>query len=467
MPPPHLEGGSEYDVGIVGAGPAGIAAAHAIGKADSETGVVCIDMGPPPEERFCKVLDNFGCLQRDRCHIMVGFGGSSLLSGGKVSSLPAGSSLIDITGDEELVRIKMKESLDWFRRYLKLDPPEISESEIERAGERFQSEGLEFQYYDSHIMAGSEEEIVEGYGEMLRDLKSNGMNMKFNSMVESISEASDGRFLLDVLSTENGDHSESYLCKSVVLGLGLPGKEFLQSIRPNWGIETAESKLEVGIRLEFPSSMYPDIDAAHKDLKLHLGDCRTFCVCKGGKLAPYFHDGISTLDGHVDQHNNTNLTNFGLRVRYPPNEGNGEIYEAIRRNLLEKNHGIPMRQMLTDFLDVELKDDQERTPIESSIRYWDWGEIGSLFPPGVEEDVRSNTMKFVSKLIPQSVWDSISVYGPGLYYPGQTFDVNADFSIMDNIYVIGECTGQFRGILQSFCSGLICGQTISGTLYDR
>ena len=43
----------------------------------------------------------------------------------------------------------------------------------------------------------------------------------------------------------------------------------------------------------------------------------------------------------------------------------------------------------------------------------------------------------------------------------RNLQLDGNFELDKNLFVIGAATGKFRGILQSFCSGVRCGQLLS------
>ena len=55
--------------------------------------------------------------------------------------------------------------------------------------------------------------------------------------------------------------------------------------------------------------------------------------------------------------------------------------------------------------------------------------------------------------------NSLSILAPELKII-RDLSIGDNFEISNNLYVIGAATGLFRGILQSLCSGLRCGQLI-------
>lgn len=55
--------------------------------------------------------------------------------------------------------------------------------------------------------------------------------------------------------------------------------------------------------------------------------------------------------------------------------------------------------------------------------------------------------------------DSITLVAPELKIL-RNLQMDKNFEIDSNLFVIGAVTGKFRGILQSFCSGTRCGQLL-------
>lgn len=443
---------TEFDIVIIGLGPAGIGAAHRFSELSANQEVACFEMGPRPQERSCPILQDRGCLRKNKCQILTGFGGSSLLSGGKLSTLPAGDSLEKITNDREAVEEAINEGLDWFSRFLDVRSPDIDEETIQEAKSWFSCHGFQFDYYDSHLITNGKDGLIQGYSQMLDRLTDSGIGFHFQSSVTNISQARDSfRF-----SVKGAD--EIFCANRIIFAAGLPGKELVDRLHSELDISGKESKLELGVRLEFPSNLYPGIDEPHNDLKLHFNNCRTFCVCKGGQLAPYFHDGVSLLDGHVDRTNLTELTNLGLRLRVSPSAKNGEVYEIVRRRYLDATKGVPLRQSYLSY--ISNSNPRIVKPMRSSIDYWRKGDINEVFPDDYSAQLRANVCQFVGTVLPENSHDQISVYAPGLYYPSYEFNLRPDFSASPGFHVVGESTGQFRGILQAFASGLLCADAI-------
>ena len=98
----------DYDVIIVGAGPAGIFTALEMLKNGSHKKILMIEKGAPIEHRSCPKNKTQHCMNcKPYCHITTGFSGAGAFSDGKLSLSPeVGGELPDLIGSkkaEELI----------------------------------------------------------------------------------------------------------------------------------------------------------------------------------------------------------------------------------------------------------------------------------------------------------------------------------------------------------------------------
>jgi len=156
-------------------------------------------------------------------------------------------------------------------------------------------------------------------------------------------------------------------------------------------------------------------------------------------------------EGHCDINQKTNMTNLAILCRYPSSETNDVLFTEIKHRL-QHNNGFPIKQSLEDFI---YKDNSKRVN-DSTIQ----ANLQNCFPEPVLNDIRDRLIFFLEKLFPNDQWSSINIHGPEVDYNGLVFPIKRDFSITDGLFVIGSSTGHFRGILQSFCSGLIVGKRL-------
>jgi uncharacterized FAD-dependent dehydrogenase len=90
-----------YDVVIVGAGPAGIFASLEL--CDAGLDVLLLDKGREIDARVCPVQNRSGCCALcSPCHLVSGFGGAGAFSDGKLTlSTQVGGRLKELVGSEQ------------------------------------------------------------------------------------------------------------------------------------------------------------------------------------------------------------------------------------------------------------------------------------------------------------------------------------------------------------------------------
>lgn len=450
---------SNYDteVCIVGLGPAGIGAALTFSNSCLSSRVLCLDAGRSLD-RFCPVLQNSSCNNEDLCSMISGLGGSSLLGGHKFSTFPAGSELVTIMGSSDLANEKLMYALNILKNHLSLRQPEIPNNDIDEAKIFFEKLGFEFRYYDSYIC--NQEDIQKAYNTIFSKILSKGISIITNMEVIDITSNDSGFMLV----TKQNNHKITITTKYLILGIGRFGRNLLRSLNRNWSLGGRENHLEVGVRLEFPTELLPDITKYHKDLKLLFNNARTFCVCKDGKLAPYRFGGIFLVDGYYNPVYTTGFTNLAIMIRLKPSDQNEAIFNEINKRVIRIGKGKPVRQILTDYLELENNYSYEYS--RSSISFWEWGNINHCFPRPLSTEIKDAVYYFISRLIPKTQWEKISIFAPAIEYSWPSFPIKSDFSIIPNLYLIGDCTGRFRGILQAFCSGIVCAESIKD-LYEK
>ncbi|MHB8118226.1 MAG: hypothetical protein ACYDHX_05815 [Methanothrix sp.] len=449
---------NKTDICIVGLGPSGLGAALTIAKSNLGLDLLCMEIGGHQLDKVCSLLKNGICTKDKPCKMISGVGGCSSLSGGKMGIFPAGIELENIFGSRDLAEKKLAQAFSLINKYISLIKPIINKNEIERACNEFKELGFEYKYYDSYLF--SPREMQMAYREMIFELESSGTKFLMNTQLLDI-DFRDNKFVLSAVGIDG--KSITIVSKYLVLGLGRSGRDFLRLINDKFYLGANNNFLEVGVRLEFPTSIWPDINKNHNDLKLLFNNARTFCVCKDGKIAPYCINDIHFTEGFFDPEYVSGLTNLGIMIRLEPSEENQTIVDQIRNNLIITSDGMPIGQKLTDYLSIESDNSNE---VKNSFSYWKPGNINKIYPPVVSLKVREAIDYFASKLIPEEDLNKIYLFAPEIDYGGLSLPLNSDFSIRFRMYLIGDCTGKFRGILPAFCSGIVCAESIIGGLND-
>lgn len=439
---------------IIGLGPAGIGACLEFVERGMGGNIICVEAGSLPELKRCSVNNYADCSYDSPCKVISGFGGCSILSGGKLSKYPAGRSLSTILGSEFKANACLSDCLERIGKYLEYQSPSISIDDRNAAERHYTSFGFEFRYYDAcHY---SHKSIIKAMTTLYDKYISAGVDIHLNSSVQQI-DVSSGLYYLTV-ATDKGDIQ--IISDVVILGVGRCGYALLNKLSASSYLKSIPNKLDVGVRIEFPTSMWADIDRYHSDLKLHCNEYRTFCVCKDGILVPYRRDDISIIDGSSLIRDNSGFTNLALIKRvFPPTvREHIDLVERIKTSYLSVSGGVPLRQSLLSYIGTNANGYSIN---EGSISYWQEGDCNSIFPHEIGNGLREFVKMFCHNLISEKNYRDVSVYSPEMEYMTPGFSlINGFETSCKNLYMIGDCIGMFRGILQALCSGMECAKQI-------
>ena len=439
------------DVCIIGLGPASIGAALELSSNGLINKTIAFEIGSRLNEKDCKILNKKICQKENPCSIISGFGGSSVLGGSKLSYYPAGSKIAKILeSDEETIK-KFQNALQIFGKYVPLKEIKFNLSTIDLYKKKFEQKGFELKYYDVYNF--EKNSLLFGFNNIESFLKERGLLIFYNTCVRAIKREGS----IYKIFAENNEGQIIIYSKYVVVGTGRLGYELLENINTTFNLNAQENPVDIGVRLEFPTKIFPNIDKAHGDLKLLFQkNARTFCVCKGGKIAPYFLDDVFLTEGYLDLANPTEFTNIAILVRIGSVKYS-DLMNVIKKQMILQTNGLPLRQTYEDYVH-SIK--TEQLDIPSSIHHYSWGEINTIFPPDISQKIKNAVTYFVSKTIQNDNFTHITLFAPEIHRNGYNFPLKKDFSVDDRIYLVGECSGAFRGILQSFTTGLICAESI-------
>jgi uncharacterized protein len=451
-----------FEVCIIGLGPGGLGAALGLSRSPLAKDTICLEAGVAADTKFCSIIEGKGCRFVQPCQIITGVGGASVLSGGKVSVYPAGRAMAGIIGSESETKKSLSTAFGLFNQFVQLIPPNIPLNIVQAAVEQYAHRGFEFRYYDSYLYHQSD--LISGYNRMLDEILASGISVHLETHVKWIKPTEEG---FHISGSTGKNNAVEFFSKRLILAVGRYGIDLLNALDPTLKLEGRPNDLDVGVRLEFPTSIWPDINSCHNDLKLHFMNARTFCVCKDGFIAPYRLNDIFLLEGHSEPDIKTGFTNLAITVRCPSdsNLSSRAIFSDIQQRLLKQSNGKPIRQQLTDFL-AGRPSQLEKSDKPASISYWQWGSIEACLPKSVYFAVRDAVGYFVDKILPPNALLSVSVFAPEIDYYWSKFPVTNGFlSQKEGVYLIGDCAGHFRGILQAFCSGIECVEHILGVCH--
>lgn len=445
-----------YDYIVIGAGPAGIGFINTI-KTHDNVKVALIELGSEMDSRTCQILQNKTCQDctPGQCPMIHGIGGASLLGGYKLSCFPAGTFLNNILSNNTSDTKCYNDILERFANLFKLDENKtLSLEEIKIAEKYYQTKKYNFKYYKSYICELEQFKIA--YNKFLFT----GINCNLDIFLQyeawECTLEDDNLYNIYIKKKQN---KKILKTKHIILATGRSGSKLLKLLNDKFELGAAPNHLEVGVRIEFPTHIFPDIDKHHNDLKLLRNDVRTFCISKNGRLSPYFANGMYIVDGYYSKSKKTTFTNLALMYRLPENKFNPTI-QYIKNNIRKISKGIPIIQ---DYESLKLRQSPNlTTQFDSSIIFFKTGNIHDIYPTDIYNILVKEIIFFVESFIPKKYHNQINIIAPAIEYYWPDFPIDNNFMIKDNIYMIGDCCGKYRGILQAYVAGAaLCSKLIN------
>jgi len=439
---------TDFDVIIVGAGPAGIFTAYELNKGKPNLEILLLDQGRR------RTID-------DTKNNLFGWGGAGAFSDGKLTlTSKIGGQLVEkgyLTEEEFEKLMRYVESLyEKFggKQELKIG----NEEEIAELIKRANAAGLELIPYPvKHWGREGSYRLVEN---LYKYLKKKEVKIRLNSEVVSI-EQNHKKW---VVVLKNG---KKFYSKFLILALGRAGADWTVQELGKFGVETENNPVDAGVRVEVKKSMLEELTSSLYDSKLiyltheRRDKVRTFCFCPGGKVIMEQHSGFTIVNGQTDKINQTKNTNFAILVSMPLTEPLRDAnaygrYVAGLSTLLA--NGSVMIQTLADWQNKKRSKPSslEGFSVKPTLPEAAPGDLRGLglterFFAGINEMLQA-----IGKFIPgMDDGNNVLLYGWEVKFYSKRVVFKDDFETRARrLYVIGDGSGMTRGLLQSSIMGI-------------
>ena len=463
-----------YDVVVVGAGPAGIMACYELYLKQPELKVLLIDKGQDVMNRHCPIKEKKikscpiiknnepGCLPA--CSITAGFGGAGAYSDGKFNiTSEFGGWLTDYLSTDEVEDIiQYVDNL-----YLKhgatkeiTDPTTDKVKEIEHRG---YAVGLKL--LRAKVRHLGTEENLRIMTEMSTKLKEH-IDMLFKTAVKEVL-VEDNRAKGVIL--ENG---EVINAKKVVLAPGRDGSAWLTKVLKKHGLELYNNQVDIGVRVETSNIVMEEINNNLYEGKFIYNTSvgtkvRTFCSNPSGHVVIENHSGTMLANGHAyhDPKLGSKNTNFALLVSHtfsePFNEPN-EFAHEVSRLANKLSNGSVMVQRYGDIkrgrrtTEKRLKEGYTVPTLKEAVP----GDLGLVLPYNTMKSI-IEMIEALDKVTPGIANEHTLLYGVEAKFYSARPKVREDFECeIDDLYVAGDGAGLTRGLAQAGANGIIVARHI-------
>lgn len=431
-----------FEYGIIGMGPAGIGVAMSLSEQKYASNTICFEQGYDEDNDQCTSIIEGVCCNRDSCLVISGIGGASNKSSGKISNYPAGSKLVEFYQTDNELKNALNNTIDIISRTITLRKKEISAIQIQEARKLFKERGLEYKYYDVYEFQGSE------YQRFIKDTVSEmeqlGLTVYRNAKVISIEKDNNDNYLVKYVQN---DHIKTVSIHKLVIATGA------LNVQDPLISEIEDKKnlcFEIGVRIEAPANTFGAVFQTHGDLKLkNESGGRTYCITENGIVVTYKVNDYLFLEGCKTIGQGTSFSNFAVLVK----RNDSSELDKILSNYKTVFNSNPIRQKYNDYMNGGINIDS----LNTTCRVARTGDINLLFPSKVNSEIKQFLQTTVSVLnLPEN---ELTILAPELKML-RHIEISQNFETKNNLFVIGAATGKFRGILQSLCSGIKCGQVM-------
>lgn len=461
-------GQTQYDVIIIGGGPAGIfTAMELLDKTDYK--VLMIEKGKNLAERNCPSKErNIQCPGCNPCSIVCGWGGAGAFSDGKLTlSTEVGGFLDEYVSKERLH--KLVRYVDDI--YLLYGAPEKVYGTDEEAIADIERKAVlaDLRLIPSkirHLGTGRTKEVLQAMQERLAQ---RGLEIRLKEAADEIL-VHDGQ--LEGVRTEQG---RIYNARYVVVGPGREGADWLGHQAERLGLDKTVNPVDIGVRVEMPAEVMEPLTSTIFESKFIFYSrsfedrVRTFCMCPHGEVVTENNDGLMTVNGHSHAEKKTANTNFALLVsksfthpfQEPITYGR---YVAGLANLLG---GGVIVQRLGD-LQAGRRSTPERLKkslTAPTLKEATPGDL-SLVLPYRHLTAIMEMLQALDVIAPGANSRNTLLYGVEVKFYSSRLNLTQQLETqIPGLFAVGDGAGVTRGLMQASISGVIVGEEIRKRLH--
>ena len=458
---------SNYDVVIVGAGPAGIFAAYELSNKNKDLKVALVDKGLDIYKRRCPILehkikkcpvikDHVGCMPA--CSITNGFGGAGAYSDGKFNiTHEFGGWMTDYLSNgvvEDLISYVDEINLEHGATTDITDPTTDKVREIEKRGYAVGLKLLRAKV--RHLGTEQNLEILKSIYEAMKDR----VDYHFKTEVKDvIVEDNEVKGLL----LANG---ETMKANQVFLAPGRDGSVWLKDVMKGQNIPMKNLQVDIGVRVETSDIVMQEINEHLYEGKFvyrtSVGTVvRTFCSNPSGHVVVENHSGTMLANGHAykDPKLGSKNTNFALLVSHTfeepfdqPNEFAHEVSHLANKlsngSIIVQKYGDILRGRRTTA--KRLKEGFVEPTLKEAVP----GDLGLVLPYNTMKSLIEMT-EALDHVTPGIAAEHTLFYGVEAKFYSARPEIDDKFETkVKGLFVGGDGAGVTRGLAQAGASGV-------------
>ena len=461
----------DYDVIIVGAGPAGLFSAYELIEKNKDLKICLIDQGKLAKNRVCPMKKTGKCVNCQPCNILSGFGGAGTFSDGKLNFIPklGKSDLFKYMSESEAYKIidDTEQIFNKFGMDSEVYPKNTEKSEEIRRDVTVKGARL-LLIKQKHLGSDMLPKYIDDFTNYL---KNNGVDIIESGRVDDI-DSDDSQ---STLTYYKDGEKHTLQSKYVIVAPGRTGAGWLQELLDRHKIPYFSQSIEIGVRVEVRKEVLQCITDVIYDstifikTKTYGDEIRTFCTNPGGYVAKENYYGYICVNGHALKNQKSNNSNFAFISKVTltqPVTNTREYGESIARiaNVLGDNK--PIIQTLKDLRSGRRSEWHRINKgfIESTLKDCVAGDLALVLPYRIITNILEG-LEQLDKIIPGVNNGETLLYGPEIKFFSNEIETDNNFKIKDkNLYFIGDGAGKAGNIVVAAATGLISARDILSKL---
>jgi uncharacterized FAD-dependent dehydrogenase len=441
----------EYDVIVVGAGPAGLFACYSLLQKRKKMKIALVDRG----KRLGK---------RKRTEVMCGVGGAGTFSDGKLT-------LTANLSHEKAFHILSKSK---YQKVLDYVDSVLTDFGVDSEYYPKENEDLKNLIYEAekndvelvlrkarHVGTDKLKKVIHNFQEYLLE---NGVDLHDETEVKDLI-VREGK--IQGVETSKGNMK----AEKVILAPGRYNARWLQKICDKYGIKYIYDKVEVGVRVEFPASI---MEIQAKTLyeivykvrtKTYHDIVRTFCSCPNGMVSTEKYDGYVCVNGHSDSNHQSPNSNFAFVCEVSltkPVENSIAYAKSIAEVASTIGGGKPILQTLEDLHSGRRSTPSrlEKSFVQPSLKDYVAGDISMALPYRVVMNIMEG-LEILDKVMPGINSGSTLLYAPEVKFRSSKVKTNKSLQTsVKGLHVAGDAAGLSGSITGAAVTGVIAGRGI-------
>ena len=457
----------QYDVVIIGAGPAGMFAANEL--ADHDLRVLVIDEGRDIGKRNCPMNSVKQCIHCKPCDIMCGVGGAGTFSDGTLNLRPdIGGNIAELTGDQESAW-ELVEYVDsiFIRHGAPEDVSIPKSSEVEELKRRAASVGARFiEIKQRHIGSDNAPALIANFK---HELDEKGIEFLLNTNVEDLLVEND--MCRGILLSDGKSIKSHY----TILAPGRVGGKWVNELVKRHSISAKYGGIDIGVRVEVPAIIMDPVTRINRDPKFHIQTqryddfVRTFCTNEHGFVVKEEYEGFIATNGHSMRKTESENTNFAFLVHIElthPIENTTKYARSVAKLATTIGGGKPVLQRIGDLRRGRRSTEKRiaRNPVVNTLKDVTPGDISMAMPHRIVMDIIEG-LETLNKIIPGVASDSTLLYAPEIKFYAMQVHVNRGMETnLKNLFAAGDGTGLSRDIVNASATGVLAARGILKSL---